>query len=88
MDGGTFEATEGLRDLLDRIERGEEVVITRDGRPVARIVRAAPGDGPAATGSVAHTAAGRLRALATELRSGPPVTLDEIRAWREAGRPS
>lgn len=88
MDGGTVEATDGLRDLLDRIERGEEIVITRDGRPVARIVPAAPGDGPAAARPVAHAAAGWLRALAAELRSGPPVTLDEIRAWREAGRPS
>jgi len=30
---------ESLGDLLDLVARGEQVVITRDGRPVARLVR-------------------------------------------------
>jgi prevent-host-death family protein len=35
---GAFEAKNTLGTLLDRVERGEEIVITRYGRPVARLV--------------------------------------------------
>jgi antitoxin (DNA-binding transcriptional repressor) of toxin-antitoxin stability system len=48
MDGVTLrEASETLPELIARVEKGEEVVITRDGVPVARLVReaaAAPGE--------------------------------------------
>jgi prevent-host-death family protein len=37
-----FEAENHLAALLDRVERGEEVVITRRGKPVARLVPAHP----------------------------------------------
>jgi prevent-host-death family protein len=40
---GAFEAKNKLGQLLDRVERGEEIVITRHGRPVAKMVRAGPG---------------------------------------------
>jgi prevent-host-death family protein len=36
---GAFEAKNRLSELLDRVERGEEVTITRRGRPVARLMR-------------------------------------------------
>jgi antitoxin (DNA-binding transcriptional repressor) of toxin-antitoxin stability system len=36
---GAFEAKNTLGSLLDLVERGEEVVITRRGKPVARLVR-------------------------------------------------
>jgi prevent-host-death family protein len=35
---GAFEAKNRLGPLLDLVERGEEVVITRHGKPVARLV--------------------------------------------------
>jgi prevent-host-death family protein len=35
---GASEAKMHLSKLLDRIERGEEIRITRNGRPVARLV--------------------------------------------------
>ena len=35
---GAFEAKTKLSSLLDKVEAGEEVVITRHGRPVARLV--------------------------------------------------
>lgn len=35
---GAFEAKTHLSALLDRVERGEEVVITKHGRPVARLL--------------------------------------------------
>jgi prevent-host-death family protein len=31
-----------LRGLIERVERGEEIVITRDGKPVARLVQTPP----------------------------------------------
>jgi antitoxin (DNA-binding transcriptional repressor) of toxin-antitoxin stability system len=36
---GAFEAKNTLGALLDRVEKGEEIVITRHGKPVARMVR-------------------------------------------------
>jgi prevent-host-death family protein len=35
---GAFDAKNKLSALLDKVERGEEIVITRRGRPVARLV--------------------------------------------------
>lgn len=35
---GAFEAKTKLSELLDRVEQGEEVVITRHGKTVARLV--------------------------------------------------
>jgi len=35
---GAFEAKKQIECLLDRVEQGEEIVITRHGRPVARLV--------------------------------------------------
>ena len=37
---GTFEAKTHLSSLLDRVAAGEEVVITKHGKPVARLVGA------------------------------------------------
>lgn len=34
---GAFEAKTKLSELLDRVERGEEVLITRHGKPVAKV---------------------------------------------------
>lgn len=39
---GSFEAKTKLAELLDRVEAGETVTITRRGRPVARLVPAGP----------------------------------------------
>jgi prevent-host-death family protein len=40
---GTFEAKNRFGQLLEQVERGEEIVITRRGRPVAKLVPADPG---------------------------------------------
>jgi len=40
---GAFEAKNTFGHLLDQVEHGEEIVITRRGRAVARIVPADPG---------------------------------------------
>jgi prevent-host-death family protein len=36
---GAFEAKNTLGTLLDLVERGEEIIITRRGKPIARLVR-------------------------------------------------
>ncbi|HTU54844.1 MAG TPA: type II toxin-antitoxin system prevent-host-death family antitoxin [Acetobacteraceae bacterium] len=41
---GAFEAKTHLAALLDRVAAGEEVVITRHGKPVARLVGAERSD--------------------------------------------
>jgi prevent-host-death family protein len=40
---GAFEAKNRLGALLDRVEQGEEIVITRRGRPVAKLIPTGPG---------------------------------------------
>ena len=37
---GAFDAKTHLSELLQRVERGEEITITRHGKPVARLVPA------------------------------------------------
>lgn len=39
---GAFEAKTHLSSLLDEVEAGEEVIITKRGRPVARLCSIAP----------------------------------------------
>lgn len=40
---GLFEAKNKLSALVDRVEHGAEIVITRRGKPVAKLVPAEPG---------------------------------------------
>lgn len=44
---GALEAKTRLSELLDRVARGEEIMITRDGKPAARLVPAEAGAKPA-----------------------------------------
>lgn len=78
---GSFEAKTHLAQLLERAERGEEIVITRRGKPVARLVPAQPGHDAAA----ARAAAESLRALAREMAPGE-FDRDEWRGYRDEGR--
>ena len=48
-----YEAKTQLSRLLDRVERGEEVVLARAGRPIARLVPYAPGGEPRRLGQLA-----------------------------------
>jgi len=40
---GSFEAKNKFSSLLDQVEHGAEIVITRRGKPVAKLVPAEPG---------------------------------------------
>lgn len=80
---GAFDAKTHLSSLLDRVERGEEVVITRRGKAVARLVPITSGHDVAA----AREAVAALRQLREELAAeGVGATQDEIRTWIGEGR--
>ena len=79
---GAFEAKNTLGALLDRVERGEEIVITRYGKPVARLVASGGGIDRAQ----AKAAADRIRARAEHL-SSDPFDWGVLKAERDEGRP-
>jgi prevent-host-death family protein len=75
---GTFEANTHLSALLERVERGEAITITRHGRAVARLV---PVDAAPERTRLADTVA-RLKAFRRGRRLGE-LSLKEL---IEAGR--
>jgi prevent-host-death family protein len=83
MEVGAFEAKNTLGSLLDRVERGEEVVITRRGKPVARLV---PEKGDEGRTERALEAVANIRALARKVKLGR-FDWDEWKAYRDEGRP-
>lgn len=82
---GAFEAKNRLGTLLDRVLEGEEVVITRHGRAVARLV--------ASSGAVdrtqARAAAERIQARARTLAQGGRggFEWEALKRDRDEGRP-
>jgi len=83
---GAFEAKNTLGTLLDRVERGEEIVITRHGKPVARLV---PSNGDPDQNQVKAAFDGlreRARQLATENPGRPAFDWEEIKQLRDEGR--
>ena len=79
---GAFEAKNTLGHLLDLVEQGEEVLITRRGKEVARLVPARP----VVSRDEARAAIERIRARAEQLKLGP-FDWDEWKAYRDEGRP-
>ena len=82
MQIGAFEAKNTLGSLLDRVERGEEIVITRHGKPVARLV---PNAGRI-NREQGLAAAARIRSRAKQLKVGR-FNWEALKADRDAGRP-
>jgi prevent-host-death family protein len=82
---GAFEAKNTLGTLLDRVESGEEIVITRHGRAVARLV---PNARSAAPDQV-QAAFDRIRARARQLQKAKPEPFDwpALKKLRDEGRP-
>lgn len=75
---GVYEAKTHFASLLDRVEQGEAMTITRHGRPVARLVPVETADAKAGA-----------RALADEIRStrkGFRVAARELTALVASGR--
>jgi prevent-host-death family protein len=79
---GVVEARNNFSALLDRVEQGEAVIITRRGVPIARLVPDSsvidPGQG--------QDAMQRMRARASEMRLGP-FDWDDLKRDRDLGRP-
>ena len=67
------EAKTHLSRLLARVEAGEEVVVARDGRPVARLVSCAPRGRP-------HFGAWKGR-ITLDDRLFDPLPEEELAAW-------
>ena len=79
---GAFEAKNTLGSLLDLVQHGEEIVITRHGKPVARLVPNAGGIDRAQ----ARAAMDRIRARSAQTGT---IRYDwaSLKADRDAGRP-
>ncbi len=89
---GLFEAKNRLSELVDRAERGEEVVITRRGKAVAKLVPAGELSKQQRSRHAvqrirkrALQAAQDIRNLAQEMNLGP-FDWDEWKKYRDAGR--
>ncbi len=78
---GAFEAKNTLGALLDLVQQGEQVLITRHGKPVARLVpEAAVRDRSAAKAAVE-----RIRAQ-NHMRTSDRISVDEWKSFIEEGR--
>ena len=82
IEVGAFEAKNTLGSLLDRVEQGEEVVITRHGKPVARLVP----NQDRLSREQARAAADRIRARAGKLKNRR-FDWRRLKSERDAGRP-
>lgn len=82
LEVGAFEAKNTLGNLLDRVEQGEEVVITRHGKPVARMVPSTPG----LDRTEARAALERIRKRAVKV-SHSRFDWKTLKAERDLGRP-
>lgn len=86
---GAFEAKTKFSELLDRVERGEDVVVTRHGKRVVRFMRIDDEAERAARMQQSAGALARLRALGVEIASqneDRPITIEDVLAWRDEGR--
>jgi prevent-host-death family protein len=64
--------------LLDEVERGETIVVTRQGKPIARLMSEEDCRREVARRAIAEIKEAR--------KSAPRVTIEEILAWRDEGR--
>ena len=68
---GTFDAKNKLSHLLDLVEQGDEVIITRNGKPVARMLSSETSDVD----------------IEQERREKGAKAIEEIRKLRERAQP-
>jgi prevent-host-death family protein len=67
-----------LAELLDDVERGETIVITRHGKPIADLKPHAA--------SRREDALRAMKEIEEMRKTAPRVTVEEILAWRDEGR--
>jgi prevent-host-death family protein len=80
---GIFEAKTHLSSLVDEVEKGGEVVITRHGKPVAKLVRTADRLSPEQV-EKRRKAWMELREIGRRLNIN--AGHEEIKSWIEEGR--
>lgn len=78
---GAFEAKNTLGSLLDLVQKGEEVVITRHGKPVARLIP----EYEARNRQAAREAVARIRARKLK-RTGSVPSVDDWIVYKNEGR--
>jgi len=78
---GAFEAKNKLGQLLDQVERGEEITITRHGKEIARLVPVKPGFNR----EEARAAVRRIRERAQKSKLGR-FNWSEWKGYRDEGR--
>jgi prevent-host-death family protein len=84
MDVSVSEAKAQLTELVRRAEAGEEIVLTRFGRPAARLVPAVAKPGAAARRAILE----RVRTAGTaKARSGAAAARSQDFLYDEAGLP-
>ncbi|MDQ6681586.1 MAG: type II toxin-antitoxin system prevent-host-death family antitoxin [Pseudomonadota bacterium] len=82
---GLFEAKTHLSELVARAERGDEVIITRHNKPVAKIVSVNPT--PPFDVERRRLAIAEMQKLGREMREKyGPISRDEIVQWVREGR--
>jgi prevent-host-death family protein len=81
MEIGAFEAKNKLSALLDRVEQGEEIVITRHGKPVAKLVPNRGGIDHSEVKAILQ----RMRERAIQHKFGP-FDWESLKADRDASR--
>ncbi|MGB6676095.1 MAG: type II toxin-antitoxin system prevent-host-death family antitoxin [Terriglobales bacterium] len=79
---GAFEAKNTFGTLLDRVQRGEEIVITRHGQPIARLVPHAARIDQSQTQAVLQ----RIRDRARDVQCAK-FDWDSLKELRDQGRP-
>lgn len=80
---GIFEAKTNLSRLIEQVEKGQEVTITRRGKPVVKLVRARAELTPEQIAQ-RKEAIKRLQEIASRLKIN--ATQEEIKAWINEGR--
>jgi prevent-host-death family protein len=79
---GAFEAKNKLGQLLDLVEQGEEITITRHGKEIARLVPSRP----VRNRDEARAALEHMRERAQQRKLGR-FDWDEWKIYRDEGRP-
>jgi len=86
MKIGAFEAKNTFGSLLDRAERGEEIIITRHGRAVAWLIPYTADSGDRVQAAF-QSLRERARQLARENPERPAYDWEELKKLRDEGRP-
>lgn len=81
---GVYDAKARFSELIDRAEKGEETIVTRHGRPVARV---SPLREMARSPEEIAELMARARQLREDIRATHgAVTQAEIKAWKQDGQ--